>query len=155
MRLVTLVLLVLTASGPASISPNQSALMDEIERTIVLPKGANPLNAYGRNYAFSGPNNVVGIYLLPTPRTDLSKPGSCEKLMLPNFTPRPCTKQEIEEEVRRGARAFAAQTPAGKRRWYSDVSGLPGISDGGCMQINVAYEISTHRFLGVVCNGLI
>ena len=126
--------------------------MDEIERTIVLPKGANPFNSYGRNYAFAAPDKVVATYLSPLPAMDLSKPGSCQMLMLPKFTPRSCTKAEIGKQMAQNARTLAKQTPAGKRRWFSNASLLPGISDGGCMQVSVEYDIEAHRVVKVVCN---
>ena len=73
--------------------------MDKIEQTVTLPKGAKPLSAYGRNYAFSGPNKVVATYLIPLPPLDLSE--GCE-VMLKDFSSRPCTEKEIEESARTG-----------------------------------------------------
>jgi len=47
--------------------------MDQIEHAVVLPKGAKPPNAYGRNYAFSVPAKVEATYLLPSPPVDLNQ----------------------------------------------------------------------------------
>ncbi|HEX6741320.1 MAG TPA: hypothetical protein VF079_05940, partial [Sphingomicrobium sp.] len=102
-----------------SATSSEEALMDEIERAVVLPNGANPLDAYGRNYAFTGAGTVVAVYLLPS--------GA-------------------------NRRPSATQMPAGERRWYRDASDLPGLSDRGCMQVTVDYDIATHRVLGVACN---
>ena len=149
-----LFILLLTTSDAAAVVPHQEALMDEIERTIVLPKGANPFQAYGRNYAFADDHKIIATYVLPSPPLDLSKPGSCTSAAPPNFEGRPCTKEEVDELLARDARAFAAQTKAGTRRWYSDRSKLPLISDGGCMMVTVEYDFANHRFLTVACNGL-
>jgi plasmid stabilization system protein ParE len=37
-------------------------IMDQVESTIRLPVGADPLELYGRNYAFSGDGKVVAVY---------------------------------------------------------------------------------------------
>ncbi|CAM3163961.1 hypothetical protein [Sphingomonas zeae] len=128
----------------------QQALMNEIEGIVVLPQGARPLASYGRNYALSGPDKVVATYLLPSPSIDFSQ--GCEE-MLADFSSRPCAKGEIKAQVRLDARRKAAETPAGKRRWHQSAKALPRINDGGCMQVNVEYEISTRRVMTVSCNG--
>lgn len=125
--------------------------MNEIERTIVLPKEARPLSAYGRNYAFSGRDNVIAIYLVPSRPIDANE--GCD-VMLKDFSSRPCTKREVQEMKKTDARGVAAQTPPGKRRWYGDAKSLPSISDGGCTQVTVEYSISRHRVLFITCNGV-
>lgn len=124
--------------------------MTAIERAIQLPKGAKPLNAYGRNYAFSGTNKVIATYLIPFPPVDMSE--GCD-VMLENGDSRPCTKKEIKESAKSDSRDIVAQTPAGQRRWYNDPRSLPEISDGGCAQVSVEYEIATHHIVSVRCNG--
>jgi hypothetical protein len=109
--------LLLLASLHAATSPARTeTLMNEIERTVVLPNGADALRAYDRGYALANPDKVVGIYLMR-------------------------------------ARAGSGQTPSGKRKWYGTVADLPFVFDGGCMQVRLEYQISTHRFLSVSCNG--
>jgi len=125
--------------------------MDEIERSVVLPKSAKPLSAYGRNYAFLGQGIVVATYLIPSPPIPVD--GGCE-MMLENLSSRPCTKEEIAEQVASNARAAAAETPAGKRRWFRTPNDLPDISDGGCQQVNVQFDTASHRILVVACNGI-
>ena len=146
------ILALLSVAGLASATPptRQQQLMDEVERSVVLPKGAQPLNAYGRNYAFSGKGKVVATYLIPFPPFDMS--DGCD-VMLKNFDSRPCTKKEIAESVRSNARGVAAQTPAGSRRWYRSPNSLPFINDGGCLQISVEYDIAAHHIVRVSCNG--
>lgn len=125
--------------------------MDEIERTIRLPEGANPLSSYGRNYAYSGESTVIATYLKPLAPIDSSE--RCE-MMLKNGDSRPCTKAEIKESVKSRTRDSYQETPAGQRRWYNDARDLPEISDGKCDQINVEYEIATHHFVRISCNGI-
>jgi hypothetical protein len=124
--------------------------MDEIERAVILPKGAQSLAAYGRNYAFSGPNKVVATYLIPSPPLDMRE--GCE-VALKDFKSRPCTKKELEKLARTDALSVAAQTPAGKKRWYNDYRSLPYIDDGGCSQVSVEYEVAAHHVVTVFCNG--
>lgn len=125
--------------------------MNEIERAVVLPKDARPLNSYGRNYAFSGPKKIVATYLIPLgPKSD----EGCEVVLEKNLESRPCTKKETDDASAAEARTAAAQTAAGKRRWYKKPDDLPFILDGGCMQVNVEYDIPTHRVLFVTCNGV-
>lgn len=124
--------------------------MNAIEGIVVLPQGAEPLASYGRNYALSGPDKVVATYLLPSPSIDFSQ--ECE-VILADFSSRPCTKSAIKAQVRLDAGRKAAETPAGKRRWHQSAKALPRINDGGCMQVNVEYEISTRRVITVSCNG--
>ena len=124
--------------------------MNEIERLVVLPKGADSMSAYGRNYAFSDRGKVVAIYLKPFPLPKIDE--GCEE-MLENFSSRPCTKEEVAEGMASDARAAAAQTPAGERRWFGKASELPFVSDGGCMEVRVEFDTAAHRVLSVACNG--
>ncbi|WP_081469566.1 hypothetical protein [Sphingomonas sp. PAMC 26617] len=120
--------------------------MDEIERQVVLPKDAQPLASYGRNYAFSNESNVVATYLIPLPAPAV---GEGCKVMLENASSRPCTKEEIAE----GTTAKDTETVAGKRRWFGSSNDLPFISDGGCAEVNITYDTTAHRMLSVTCNG--
>ena len=145
----TLIFLLLTAAAPAAPSRHQQALMDRIEQAVVLPKGAKPLSAYGRNYARSSVTKVVATYLIPFPPIDASE--GCE-VMLESLGSRPCTKKELEKSAKSDARNVAAQTPAGQRRWYKSTRELPFIADGGCTQVTVEYNITTHHVVAS-CNG--
>jgi hypothetical protein len=145
-----LALWLLAAAVSPSDAQQQQRLADEIERLVVLPPHARPLSVYGRNYARSG-NEVVAVYLIP--RSPVSAREGCET-MTKDFHSRPCTKREIQDLERSEALELRAQTPAGVRRWYKTTNELPGVLDGGCMQVNVRYQISTRRILLVSCNGL-
>lgn len=115
-----------------------------------MPKGAKPLTAYGRNYALSGSNKVVATYLIPSLPLDFSV--GCE-VVLVNLNSRPCTTKEVKKSATSDARYVAGQTPAGKRRWYKSTRSLPFISDGGCTQVTVEYDVPTHTVTAVYCNG--
>jgi hypothetical protein len=142
-------MLYIAGCSPAPES-KEAVIMNEIERAVVLPAGAKPLDAYGRNYAWDGPGKVVATYLKPS--QPLDRRIGCD-VMLENFASRPCTEKEIAESAASEARSIAAETRAGQRRWFSDPRNLPSISDGGCMQVNVEYDTATHRVLTVACNG--
>jgi hypothetical protein len=124
----------------------ETAIMNEIEQAVVLPRDAKPLEKYGRNYAPAGGGKVLATYLIPFPPLERSK--GCE--VMENWASRPCTEKEIEAS---DARTVEAQTPAGKRRWFNDPRSLPFINDGGCTQVSVEYNVTTHRILTVGCNG--
>jgi hypothetical protein len=127
----------------------ETAIMNEIERAVVLPRDAKPLEKYGRNYAPAGGGKILATYLIPFP--PLEKSTGCA--VMENWASRPCTKKEIEETLASDAQTVEAQTPAGKRRWFRDSRSLPFIDDGGCMQVSVEYDATTHRILTVACNG--
>ena len=114
-RLPLMLLFPVTAAGCARAPSVHDALMDEIERTVVLPQGARSLDAYGRNYAPSGRDKVTAVYLVPSPPLNVDQ--GCD-VMLENFSSRPCTKQEVAQTAASAARASASETPAGKRRWF-------------------------------------
>lgn len=131
-----------------TLAPHE-ALMDEIEQAVVLPKGAQPLSAYGRNYALYAPGRVMATYLLPSPAPKYS--DGCYKM---GKTIRPCTKDEIEESFSSRTRRATLETQANTRRWYDDPNDLPSMFDGGCTQIKVIYDIPSHSIASVTCNGL-
>ncbi|MFD0847047.1 hypothetical protein [Sphingosinicella xenopeptidilytica] len=124
--------------------------MDEIERPVVLPKNAETLDKYGRNYAPDVGGKILATYIIPI--SPLGMDTGCD-VMLENFASRPCAKEEIEEASRMEAKIVDAQTPAGKRRWFRNPRELPYINDGGCQQVSVEYDATTRRVLTVVCNG--
>lgn len=125
-------------------------VMDEIERAIVMPDGAEPLSAYGRSYAYDGPNKVMAIYLIPQPPSD---PDTGCEVMTSDLGSRPCTAEEVENSIDSEREYDLAQVPAGERRWLSSVDALPLVNDGGCSVLIVRYDLSTHRILLAACNG--
>ena len=149
-QFAALYLLAFMSSGCSRAGSRQDELMDEIERSVVLPKGAERLAAYGRYYAFSDRQTVVASYLLPLPVPSFDE--GCEE-MSEDLSSRPCTKQEVATMRASSARDAAARTPPGKRRWLSSTKHLPFIADGGCMQVRIEFDPSAHRVLSVACNG--
>jgi len=147
-----LMLAALVALPPASASERlaHESLMDEIERQVRLPKQANPLKDYGRYYAFDGKGRVEAVYLLaPEPRTPDPLPADwgCEEVVMPGneVTARkiPCPPEpDISHSVR-----------AGQRRWVADRKALPVIFDGGCMIVNVIFDLKTRTVERAFCNG--
>ena len=146
-----LALLLLAAPAPGA-GRGHEPLMDEIEQALVLPQGAASLAEYGRNYAFKGAGTVVATYLRPLAGPD-AKSGCSE--VLQDFSLRPCTQKEVEQSVRSEARRVASETPAGRRRWFNDYRRLPFIYDGGCLQVNIEYDVAAHRVVRASCNGYV
>ncbi len=112
--------------------------MDSIERSIVLPKGAHPLKAYARSYAFAGQDRVIGSYSIPI--DDPKKP--CV-LVMPGGASRPCTAEEASTD--RGP-------SAGSRQWYDKADDMPRRLWAGCEQVNIVYEISSGRIIEALCD---
>jgi len=139
-------LLILTGAMSPDTARRHEDLMNEIEKRIVLPPGARPLSAYGRNYAFSGRDRVLAVYLIPERRYD--ERGGCV-----HGDGIACTKQEVRALVRESDILIASQAAAGRRRWHEQASSLPDISDGGCTQITIRYDMPRKRVLSVACNG--
>jgi hypothetical protein len=117
----------------------REALMDSIERLVVLPEEAQALKAYGRSYAFADQDRVIGSYSIPINEPD----GPCTAV-LPDNRSRPCTAEEG---------APTAQTPAGARRWYDTADDLPRRLWAGCEQVNVVYVISSGRVTEALCDA--
>ncbi|MBB5713081.1 hypothetical protein [Sphingomonas xinjiangensis] len=115
------------------------ALMDSIERSVVLPKGSQPLSAYGRSYAFAGQDRVIGSYSIPVN----SPTGPCT-VVIPGNSSRACSAEEDEP---------IEQTAAGTRRWFDDADDVPKLLWAGCDQVNVVYEISSQRVLETLCEA--
>ena len=141
--------LLATAAAPVPPTSRERAVMDAIERSIVLPATARPLAAYGRNYAWADPTHVVATYLLPR----LSSPPAEQCRVMQDSVMRPCPGRDISDIARQEAEARAAETPAGHRRWFARPGEWPTIFDGGCAQVNVAYDVPNQRITQVACNG--
>lgn len=120
-------------------NPRREALMDTIERLVVLPKGARALDAYGRSYAFADQDRVIGSYSIP-----INEPGGPCTVVMPDNRSRPCTAKEV---------APIDQTPAGVRRWYDTAGDLPRRLWAGCEQVNVVYDISSRRVTEARCDA--
>ena len=120
----------------------QQAMMDLIEAKVRLPGSAEPLSRYARYYADMGDGTVKGVYLVfcddaPRPGEaceELAADGSSRVVPCPDFRP-------------------DWQIPAGDRTWLADRRKLPGINDGGCMEVDVIFDRAKSEVVSVVCNG--
>jgi hypothetical protein len=128
----------LTACATQDTNLRREALMDSIERSVVLPKGAQPLKAYGRSYAYAGRDRVVGSYSIP-----IELPKTPCTVVMPGDRSRPCTPEEDD---------LGKQVPAGTRRWYDKTDDLPRRLWAGCEQVNIVYEISSARITEALCD---
>ena len=145
-----ILVLLLTASAAPYPSRRQHELMNDIERAIRLPEGAKPLSKYDRNYAFAGPDKVVAKYLMLSEATRYNK--ECDAISKKSSSER-CTTENANRFVKFDGSKVGSHTPAGKRRWFENAQSLPFIYDGGCMQVNVEYDIPTQRITEASCNG--
>lgn len=139
--------LLLALAAPLQ-AESQSSLMDAVERAVTLPRGAQPLSAYARHYAFDGPDRVVAIYLLHLPPTDWR---TCATLRDGAFTP--CTAESIRLLAEKEAQGRRTMGGAGSRRWHAEPKAMPRIFDGECMQVNVTFDTTTRRATAE-CNGV-
>ena len=124
--------------------------MDEIERRIVLPPGAYPMESYIRKYRSSGPDEITAIYVLP----DNPLPPGVSCTVSYDNNVRECTPEEVERMYRDDARHMSLQPPAGTRLWLPTGDIMPMMIDGGCAMITVNYRISTKRVKSVECNSI-
>jgi hypothetical protein len=115
-------------------------IMDKIESSVRLPKGANPLRDYARYYAFDDKGLVWAVYALPGPR-----PSGQEVCMDMNgaIPPEkwervPCPENSPED----------AYLPAGERRWMSGPLAIPTALDTlGCEQLTFMYDAARNTFV--------
>lgn len=124
--------------------------MDEIERKVRLPAKAEPLNAYGRYYAFGHKGKVEARYLLPPePLTPDPLPAGwgCEEMVM-------LGNELTSREVPCGPDPDMSHfLKAGQRRWFADPEAIPMIFDGGCMVVQVIFDLRTRKVEHVSCNG--
>ena len=114
--------------------------MDDIERKIRLPEGAEPLTSYARMYAYALPHTIVARYFLPDPKPDLTVCAEAKSYGLWN-----------------GQIAYLCPPPAGmvkgERRWQESPSAFVDMTDGGCGLINISYDTEAKTVTSVECDG--
>lgn len=116
-------------------------IMDDIERTMVLPPGAGNLGRFARAYKLQSSSEVIAFYFVPEADNsqlscEVAKVGGPANGQLALLCPPPV-----------GMRA-------GERRWFSNDVHLPDVCDGGCNYIDVRYDIRTRKLLSAVCHGV-
>lgn len=111
-------------------------LVDQIEQSINLPEGAGELQSYARYYARKG-NVVYASYIV--------EPNDWRE-----FVKRDCAVQ---------AKVFPCNDPdygvveAGNYRWVEKRDYLPFMNGGGCLYIDIEYDIFRKSFTKVSCSG--
>jgi hypothetical protein len=140
-----LVIAALTFVGSCS-SPGQrrqQALMNEIEASIDLPKGARSLSSYARYYAYVTPDEIIGAYMVPHMDDPMGR--QCEEIDA-NFTTRtvPCSLPAAEGK----------EVGSDERVWLNDWHNLPMADDGKCGELTFAFHAAAHRFEAISCVGI-
>lgn len=136
--------------GASDIVDPKEQISREIEHRVVLPNGAEPITEYGRNYAFVDDRRVQAVYLIPPKFRDYR--AGCA-IMTEEGPPRPCTELEILEMSKMDQDYLKSMAAADQSKWFGNIDELPFISDGGCEQITIEYDLLLRRFLLVACNG--
>ena len=135
---VGLVIVLLTACSTAE-ERKQKSLMDQIERTVRLPNGAHPLNAYARYYAFQN-GGVHAVYVIPWDRTPLLDKACGERSG--NAT----TSHEGNCQI------LLAPLKAGQRRWLGQSRDLPIEFEGGCEVVEMDFDVGRGQVANVACH---
>jgi len=132
--------------GPAA---QRQLLMEEIERSVRLPREAYPLRDYARHYTLIGPTKVTAVYVTQHATVDPDRIAG----MIVGDSWRPLTPQEIVTMKAEKAAAEARWGTAGKRYWRDGTDDFPVMDDGGCEQVNILYDTAAKRFDYAMCNG--
>jgi hypothetical protein len=121
---------------------DREALMDRMEASVQLPKGASPLNSYAKLYADAGHGLVIAVYALPT-FIEQAAVQECSDMQLDGtLKDVPCVSKSV-----RGLQS-------GERRWISNYSDLTPLTDArDCESVVLTYDIRNRRFDEVNCAG--
>jgi hypothetical protein len=124
--------------------------MRRIEASVDLPAGASAIDDYVRNYATLPDGTVIAIYMKP--EEPVAENAGCEEVGA-DFETVPCSEETVAELKRRDAEWVEAVGAAGESRWLDDYRDLPGILDGGCMQVEIRFDPRSDEIESVTCNG--
>ena len=101
--------------------------MDAIEAQVVLPPQAKPLNAYARYYARGSDGDIIATYVLPgVLKAEMDGCGGIDCLRAPLID-------------------------AGQRRWLTDWSDLPVVSEPSCSLVFLTYSQAKHLIEELRC----
>jgi hypothetical protein len=130
--------LINTSCSSEKIEPHRK-LMDEIDATVVLPKGAVSLEKYARDYALR-PDGKVAIFYSAYVTEGPDPPGTGCSEISNDLTAKvvPCPPDD--------------RPKAGARRWVK-FDEIGGVADGGCYILNAVYDPVRKRVDKVACNG--
>ena len=126
-------MMMLAITTPAQAAKPDLAMVEALERSVKLPAGTKPLDAYDRYYALEtvvGRRMIEGMYQESSDDDDLAS-------------------------YQRGDRDPVKYSPPrkGRRHLLAKASSLPDIADGECSVIHVYWDIATARIAHVECNG--
>lgn len=152
MKTVLALLALFAGSACSAQSSEQEAIIETIEKAVVLPEKAGSLEEYSRNYASGPDGKVIGIYVTPYAADPADGDLGCE-VMLENLGSRPCTKAEEAEQASHDQALAATLGEAGQSRWFDDYLELPTILDGGCDAVTIIYDPHTKKVESAECNG--
>jgi hypothetical protein len=65
-KAITIAVALLVAGCSSPEERRNGAIMHRLEQGVQLPKGARPLSAYARYYAFAPTGDVEALYLIPS-----------------------------------------------------------------------------------------
>ena len=139
-RLVaSLVILLSSCSTPEE--RQRDVLMNQIEKHLRLPVGAEILNDYARFYTTGGKDQVIAVYVLPSV-LERAANQQCEDLRS-NGTSQtvPCVSLQVRN------------VKAGERIWVPTSASLPFEDVSGCEVITLAYSVKDKRFEEIGCVG--
>lgn len=135
---VSSVLILLTVACTSDDASNRE-LVEQIEESIKLPKGALELQSYARYYARKGDT----IYASYTVHED----GRRER----EWVKEECARFGIKSYPCNDANYGIIET--GQYTWVGKRDDLPITLDGGCDQVDFEYDVRRKSFAKISCSG--
>ena len=132
----------LLLAGCATESSQTDKIMDQIESTISLPSGASEIGSYARYYTKSENGLVTAVYLSPFEKPDPND-GCSEIMPDDSLKDVPCPETEYAYPL----------LESGQRVWLEDFRNMPVVFDGGCIYIEIEYDLKTQKYISIACNG--
>ena len=127
-------------AGCSEVRSEREELAGEIERSVVLPTNARALEDYERYYAKNADGSVSAVYIVHDEGHREAVARACREI---DDAPFPCPVAGGQLRL----------VEAGESRWVDDAIDLPGMSGGGCSQVDISYQPRDGAFVRVECNG--
>jgi hypothetical protein len=134
------------ALSACSTPTEQSRLIEEIERKVSLPGGAEAANRYVRFYAFADGGKVLARWVVPREGEAWPEDGCKEEVLTGN-------ELDSREVSCDSLPAWPPGGVAGESRWLDRADDMPIRFDGGCSQINLLFDLRTRKVEQAFCNG--
>jgi len=138
-RFTFLSLLTSSLAGCAGVADDRGRLIETIEDALVLPQEAAPLGSYERYYA-DRDGVILAVFINHSDDHRQAVAQHCRTL---DEAPFPCPLAGGEVRL----------VDAGDSTWVEDWRNLPGMSGGGCAQVDIEYLPTERKFSRVECNG--